>query len=71
MTGQRVCWSITALWVTIAVATFFSAGSSTTTSWLLLAVAGAISSVILLVLWQDAPAMTIAKIVRRGVEGRR
>jgi hypothetical protein len=34
-------------------------------------VVGAISSAILVVLWQDAPAMTIAKVVLRDAEGRR
>lgn len=70
MTGQHVRWSITALWVTIAVATFFPAGWSTATNWLLLAVAGAMPPVILLVLWQDAPPITIAEGLR-DVEGRR
>jgi hypothetical protein len=65
-----VRWSVCGAWVSLVLLTFMFVDVSSPRSWLYLAMSIVIPPVLLLRLWSDGPAPTVAEIIR-STEDRR
>jgi hypothetical protein len=70
MSLPHLRWSISALWISLALLMFTLAGNFSVRSWLYVIATTLVPPMVLLRLWSDGPPQTVAQVLR-ATEDRR
>ena len=70
MTSSVVPWRIAAVWISLTLLTFLALDPGSVRNWVMVTTVAVVPTLVLLRLWSDGPAPTVAEVLY-AVEDRR